>query len=75
MSRHSKHPFDHLLATVVIAVVLATSTGSLLAQDAAKYVGTNSCAAANCHGGDGSGPPWTSSYSDWVQRDLSLIHI
>ena len=69
MSRHSKHPFDHLLATVGIAVVLATSTGSLLAQDAAKYVGTNSCAAANCHGGDGSGPPWTSSYSDWVQRD------
>ena len=33
------------------------------------YVGVQSCAASNCHGGDGSRQSWTSSYSTWVQKD------
>ena len=56
-------------AIVVIATAVLVPGRELTAQDAARYVGTNSCAAANCHGGDGSGKTWTSSYSDWVQRD------
>jgi len=40
-----------------------------MAQDVAHYVGTNSCAAASCHGGARQGPRWTTSYSEWVQRD------
>jgi hypothetical protein len=56
-------------AIVLIAGAVLVPGRELTAQDAARYVGTNSCAAANCHGGDGSGKTWTSSYSDWVQRD------
>ncbi len=54
---------------VMVAVAILAGGGVVAAQDSARYVGTNSCAAANCHGGDGSGPSWSSSYSDWVQRD------
>ena len=56
-------------AIVLIAVAVLVAGRVAVAQDAARFVGTNSCAAANCHGGDGSGPSWSSSYSDWIQRD------
>ncbi len=69
MNRHPKTSCDQLSVIVLTVVTLSATAGTLLAQDVAHYVGTNSCAAANCHGGDGSGPRWTSSYSDWVQRD------
>lgn len=53
-----------------LMVVLVCMSGWLSVSAAApRYVGTNSCAAANCHGGDGTGPRWSSSYSDWIQRD------
>lgn len=40
-----------------------------VARRSPHYVGVQSCAASNCHGGDGSRQAWTSSYSTWVQKD------
>ena len=34
-----------------------------------KFVGTASCTAANCHGGDGTRGVSHESYSIWIQRD------
>ncbi len=34
-----------------------------------KFVGAGSCAAANCHGGDGSRGAIGSEYSIWIQQD------
>ena len=69
MSGHRETRAHRAAAIALIAVVVLAGAGVVGAQDAARYVGTNSCAASNCHGGDGSGPSWSSSYSDWVQRD------
>ncbi len=69
MNRYPNNSGDQPWVIALTVAVLSAAAGTVLAQDVAHYVGTNSCAAANCHGGDGSGPRWASSYSDWVQRD------
>ena len=69
MNRYPNNSCDHLWVIALTVATLSATAGTLFAQDVAHFVGTNSCAAANCHGGDGSGPRWASSYSDWVQRD------
>ena len=73
MSQHVNRPAGWLPGASLAVAMLWGSCGLVRAEDPAvsplRYVGVNSCAAANCHGGDGSGAAWTSSYSDWVQRD------
>ncbi|MFP6769967.1 MAG: multiheme c-type cytochrome, partial [Planctomycetaceae bacterium] len=62
-----------LLAAGMGVMIVGMPPGSVRAADSPvvvpRYVGVNSCAAANCHGGDGTGHRWTSSYSVWIQRD------
>ena len=51
------------------ASVQGADKGNALARRAPHYVGVQSCAAANCHGGGGGREAWSSSYSTWVQKD------
>ncbi len=50
-------------------VQTASKLDSVHAATDFRYVGSASCAAAACHGGDGSGQSWQSSYSTWAQKD------
>jgi len=47
----------------------AISTNETVAVDHSRYVGVAGCAAANCHGGDGSRGVVGSEYSIWIQDD------
>ena len=45
------------------------AVNSPLAKDGRHFVGVGGCAAANCHGGDGSKGIVGSEYSIWIQDD------
>ncbi len=47
----------------------AVTTKATVPVDHSRYVGVAGCAAANCHGGDGSRGVLGSEYSTWIQDD------
>ena len=51
MNRYLNNSGDQPWVIALTVAILSAAAGTVLAQDVAHYVGTNSCAAANCPGG------------------------